>query len=401
MIEIKDKSKCCGCSSCANICPKQCINMSEDTEGFLYPVVDKKKCIDCNLCINSCPELNLKEEKQFKQDGYLVQIKDDEIRKESTAGGAFTAIARFVIKNNGVVFGVTMDENFYVHHTYVEREEGLAKFRNSKYVQSAVGELTLKKVKEFLLQERLVCFSGTPCQIEGLKCFLKRDYENLITVDVVCRAVPSPLVFRKYVEFQNKKLDSKIVSVRFRDKFYGYKYSTMNIKTLNNNGKYHKGIESDLWLRTFFSEICDRPSCHSCSFRKRYRESDFTIWDCFNVGSFSKKMDDDKGTTRMLVNSEKGRNLFKDINEYINFEGVDSDKLVYGVKELTESVKPNRLRKEFMNDLNILSTEKLFNKYFPNTMKVRVERVFRLTIYKLGIYSLIKNLYVKLKNKIK
>lgn len=401
MIEIKDKSKCCGCSSCANICPKQCINMSEDTEGFLYPVVDKKKCIDCNLCINSCPELNLKEEKQFKQDGYLVQIKDDEIRKESTAGGAFTAIARFVIKNNGVVFGVTMDENFYVHHTYVEREEGLAKFRNSKYVQSAVGELTLKKVKEFLLQERLVCFSGTPCQIEGLKCFLKRDYENLITVDVVCRAVPSPLVFRKYVEFQNKKLDSKIVSVRFRDKFYGYKYSTMNIKTLNNNGKYHKGIESDLWLRAFFSEICDRPSCHSCSFRKRYRESDFTIWDCFNVGSFSKKMDDDKGTTRMLVNSEKGRNLFKNINEYINFERVDSDKLVYGVKELTESVKPNRLRKEFMNDLNILSTEKLFNKYFPNTMKVRVERVFRLTIYKLGIYSLIKNLYVKLKNKIK
>lgn len=399
MIEIKDKHNCCGCAACANICPKECIDMEEDKEGFLYPVVDKNKCIDCDLCIKSCPEINLREEKESLQEGYIVQIKDDEIRKQSTAGGAFTAIAKYVIKNNGIVFGVTMDENFFVHHIYVDEEKQLKKYRNSKYVQSAVGESTFKKVREFLLKDRLVCFSGTPCQIEGLKCFLKKDYENLITVDVVCRAVPSPRVFRKYIELQNKKLGSRVVNVRFRDKFYGYKYSTMNVKTIKNNGKYHKGIESDLWLRAFFSEICDRPSCHKCSFRKRYRESDFTIWDCFNVSSFSKEMDDDKGTTRMLINSDKGRRIFDSLKNDINFEKIDSDKLVYGVKELTDSVKPNPLREEFMKDLNILESEQLFNKYFPNTIKVKLERVMRIIMYKLGIYSTIKNLYVKFKNR--
>lgn len=399
MIEITDKTKCCGCHACSNICPKKCIEMRADEEGFLYPYVNKNNCVNCELCVKVCPEINVKKEEIFEQDGYIIQIKDDEIRRESTAGGAFTAISKYVIKNNGVVFGVSMDENFFVQHEFVENEEELGKFRNSKYVQSSVGSDTFNKVKSFLKEGRLVCFSGTPCQIEGLKFFLREEYNNLITVDVVCRAVPSPLVFKKYIKYQNEKLGDKITDIKFRDKYFGYKYSTMNVTTKNQSINYHRGIESDQWLRAFFSEVCDRPSCHECSFRKRYRVSDFTIWDCFNVSRYSKKMDDDKGTTRILINSKKGREIFQEINDDINYLKVNSDYLVQGVKEMFESPKPNLIRKEFMDDLNRLSESELFEKYFPNNMKVKFERTLRISMYKTGVYKHVKRIVHYLKKK--
>lgn len=393
MIKITDKSKCCGCNACANICPKNCIKMRRDEEGFLYPVICQDECVKCNLCESVCPEINVQAEVPFRQDGYIVQIKDENIRRESTAGGAFSVIARYTIKNGGVVFGVMMDDKFLAHHTYVESESELQKYRNSKYVQSFVGDSTFKQVKEFLNQGRVVCFSGTPCQIEGLKFFLKDDYEKLITVDVVCRAVPSQLAFEKYIEFQNKRLGSDTINVRFRDKYFGYKYSTMNICNIRNNGSYHRGIESDPWLRAFFSGICNRPSCHECSFRKRYRVSDFTIWDCFCVRRFSKEMDDDKGTTRMLVHTSKGREIFDKIKEEIKYVKLNPDEIVDGVKEIFEPSKRNPKRNEFMADLNRIDAESLFEKYFPNTIKVKIKRFVRIALYKLRIYKFIKNFY--------
>jgi coenzyme F420-reducing hydrogenase beta subunit len=393
MIIITDKSKCCGCNACANICPKNCIKMKRDEEGFLYPDICQDECISCNICESVCPEINVRAEVPFKQDGYIVQIKDENIRRESTAGGAFSAIARYIIQSGGVVFGVVMDDKFLAHHTYVESELELQKYRNSKYVQSFVGESTFKQVKEFLNKGRTVCFSGTPCQIEGLKLFLKEDYKKLITVDVVCRAVPSPLAFEKYIELQNKCLGTDIINVRFRDKYFGYKYSTMNICTAKNNVSYHRGIESDPWLRAFFSGICNRPSCYECSFRKRYRVSDFTIWDCFSVRNFSKKMDDDKGTTRMLVHTSKGREIFDKIKEEMKYVELNPDEIVNGVKEIFEPSKRNPKRDEFMADLNILDAEKLFKKYFPNTIKVKIKRFIRIALYKLRIYKFVKNFY--------
>ena len=395
MLNIEDKSKCCGCHACVNICPTDCIKMDRDKDGFLYPKIDEEICINCGLCEKACPEINIIKEVPFKQDGYLVQIKDDEIRMQSTAGGAFTAIARNIIHKGGVVYGVTMDEDFIVKHIGVKTERDLYKFRNSKYVQSKVGDETFKEIKTYLKNDKVVCFSGTPCQIEGLKCFLQKDYKNLITVDVVCRAVPSPKVFEKYLEFQNNKIGEKIATVRFRDKYYGYKYSTMNLNGTRSNWNYHKGIESDEWLRTFFSSICNRPSCYSCSFKKRYRVSDFTIWDCFDVYKFSKNMDDDKGTTKVLIHTDKGRNLFEEIKENINFLNVEPEKLVEGVKEMFESKKMHPRRQEFVEDLDRLTSEELFRKYFPNTFKVKTKRTLRLTLNKIGIYPLVKKTYVK------
>lgn len=265
----------------------------------------------------------------------------------------------------------------------------------SKVVRGGV----LHQVKSFLNQGRTVCFSGTPCQIEGLKNYLVKDYENLITVDVVCRAVPSPLIFRKYVEYQQRKLADKIQTVRFRDKHYGYKYSTMNVVTDRNHGNYHKGVESDPWLRAYFSNICDRPSCHSCRFRKQYRMSDFTIWDCFHVGRFSKELDNDKGATRVLIHTDKGRKVFDGIKSEFVFVEVDPEELVAGSNEMKESVAPNVKRTEFFSDASWLDGTKLFEKYFPETIRVKAEHFVRMACYKLGLYAVAKKVYVRLTHK--
>ena len=245
----------------------------------------------------------------------------------------------------------------------------------------------------------MVCFSGTPCQVEGLKRFLGKEYENLITVDVVCRAVPSPLVFSKYLELQERKLGSKVQNIRFRDKYYGYKYSTMNVTTDNNQGKYHQGVETDPWLRAFFSGICLRPSCYDCKFKKRYRVSDFTMWDCFAVGRYSKELDNDKGATRLLIHTDRGREIFKKISSEFMLEKVNPEKIIEGTAEMFSCVEYNNKRETFMKDAVELDSEVLFKKYFPNTMKIKAKHAVRMICYKLGVYSFAKKLYVRLTHK--
>lgn len=372
--------------------------MEEDKEGFLYPSVDENKCVDCGACECACPILNVKKKQPFQQKAYIVQSRDESVLRESTAGGAFTAIAKYVLQNDGVVFGVELNKNLVAQHIYINKIADISRFRNSKYVQSSVGG-TLRKVESFLKQGKPVCFSGTPCQIEGLKRYLKKDYENLITVDVVCRAVPSPMIFRKYVELQEQVMADEIKTVCFRDKYYGYKYSTMNVITDRNHGNYHQGVESDPWLRAFFSNICDRPSCHNCRFRNQYRVSDFTIWDCFHVGRFSKELDNDKGATRVLVHTEKGREIFENIREDFLYIEVSPEEAVAGAKEMQESVKPDEHRQAFFEDANTMSGKQLFQKYFPVTFRVKAGHFIRLTCYRLGIYSMVKKLYVRLTHK--
>ena len=216
MITIYNKAKCCGCSACESICPRNCIELKADTEGFFYPYVNIADCINCRKCEQICPINNPYEELPFEQMGYIVQNKNEQILRESTSGGAFTSIAKYVIQNNGIVFGVALTDKLMAHHVWVDNVDALTIFRNSKYIQSYMGD-TYNKVKSFLNQDKLVCFSGTPCQVEGLIHFLGKEYNNLITVDVVCRAVPSPMVFSKYLDFQRKRMGDEIKTVRFRE----------------------------------------------------------------------------------------------------------------------------------------------------------------------------------------
>lgn len=210
MIEIKKKSDCCGCTACAAICPKDAIIMKEDNEGFLYPTVDKETCINCGVCERVCPIKYPIRQQKRKDDIYYIQCKDENIRSQSTSGGMFTALAEFVIKKEGAVFGCAFQDASCdrVVHKMAEDMEDIHEFRGSKYVQSDVNN-TYRQAKKCLKENRLVCYSGTPCQIAGLKKYLGRDYENLITVDVVCRAVPSPFVWKKYVEVFNKNTEIK------------------------------------------------------------------------------------------------------------------------------------------------------------------------------------------------
>lgn len=387
MIEIKDKKDCAGCTACTEICPKKCIQMKPDEEGFLYPVVDKNRCVECNACNMVCPIQNPITEEEKPQKAYLVQHCDEKVRLDSSAGGAFTAIASVVLQRGGVVFGAAYDENFHVQHTYVEAVNELKRFRNSKYVQSDLGD-SFCLVKDFLQKDRWVCFSGTPCQTEGLSKFLRKPYEKLILVDVVCHGIPSPLIWSKYLECQ-KQTFPKPDNIRFRDKFYGYKYSTMSIIQDGKN-VYHAGSQLDPMLRAFFSDTCDRPSCYECPFKKRYRVSDFTIWDCFSVYDFDKKLDDDKGTTRVLCHSQKAANLMREVMWYARCEEVSADKLVVGVKEMFESVPMNPKRTVFLADAAKMSGKELFKKYYPVTNKVKVKTAIRKALLMTGIYGIMK-----------
>lgn len=398
MIEIKEKSKCCGCTACASICPKNAIKMEVDNEGFLYPIIDKNACVNCGVCEKICPILNSKNENK-DQDAYVLNHKDNEVRADSTSGGAFSPIAQYVLDKNGVVFGAAFDENFKVIHKYIENSEELTIFRGSKYVQSYLGN-SFSQVKDFLDNGKYVCFSGTPCQIEGLKSFLQKDYENLITVDVMCHAVPSPLVWEKYFQYikETKLNNEDVEKVLFRDKSkYGFKYSTMTLKSKNK--EYYKGVETDPFLRAFFGDLSDRPSCYECAFKKQNHESDFTIWDCFVAEKFDKNLDDDKGTSRVLVNSKKGKEIFDEIKKEFNYTEVEVDILTQNVKEMLHSVNIPKNRKSFFEDLNKMKNEDFFNKYFPNNFKVKLERFIRISLIKTGLYKKIKMMAKKVLKK--
>lgn len=385
-IVIENKAKCSGCTACYSICPQNAIEMKEDEEGFLYPKVNMDKCINCSLCKNICPVLNSKENKKDKH-AYIFQHKDDNVRRESTSGGAFTAIAKYILDKNGIVFGACFDDEFNVIHKGIEDKNELWRFRNSKYVQSNLLD-TFKEVKANLENDRYVCYSGTSCQIEGLKRYLQKDYEKLILVDVVCRAVPSPLVWKKYLELRKKEYKN-ISKIMFRDKYYGYKYSNFSIYNKDNDKKneYHSGVETDPYLRAFFSNICDRPSCYECKFKKDNRESDITIWDCFEVEKYNKDFDDDKGTTRLLTNSQKGYNIIKELKDNNNIKEITVHEALNEFNHVYNRVRKNTKRNQFFEDLKNKEIEDVLDKYFPNTIKCKIEKYSRLFLIKLGIYK--------------
>ena len=390
MINIVNKVECCGCEACYNVCPKNCIEMKSDEEGFLYPRVNQDTCINCGLCEKVCPIINhVPREKNDNQEAYIMQHNDDEICRQSTAGGAFTGIASYVIEKGGIVFGVEMTEDYKVRHTSAETIEELEKFRNSKYVQSRIGTV-FQQVKRELSKGRMVCFSGTPCQVEGLRHFLGKDYDNLILVDVVCRAVPSPGVWEKYIKYEVEQ-KGEMSSVRFRDKTLGYQYSTMELKS--KDGKtYRGGIESQPWLRMFFSGMIIRPSCTDCKFRSRYRNSDFTIWDCFPSYKFDKSFNERKGTTRVLVHSEKGRVILEEIKKDYYVSEINADYAVSGVAEMVASPQCNERKNEFFDYYSLIPFNEILNIFFPSTVKVQVKRLLRRILNFLRLDVLVKKI---------
>ena len=323
MIQILDKSQCCGCTACVSICPKQCITMREDEEGFLYPVVDSSHCIDCNLCKKVCPELYPKEMREPLH-VYAAKHKNEQVRLASSSGGIFTLLAEKIIDEGGVVFGVRFNNNWDVVHDYTETMEGLAVFRGSKYVQSYMGDCYLK-AKSFLEQGRKVMFTGTPCQIAGLKNFLRKDYDNLLTVDVVCHGVPSPKVWQVYLDEiarkggKNSVLSHPIVEkteinhIDFRSKSIGWKKFSfaLTLSKATADGEKNTVLLSSIftenpYMNAFLSNLSLRPSCYDCPAKSGKSGSDITIADFWGIEDVLPEFDDDKGISLVLSYSEKG-----------------------------------------------------------------------------------------------
>lgn len=395
MINISDKGLCCGCWACANACPKQCINMLLDSEGFRYPSIDTSKCIKCNLCEKVCPILKPKYDNNLPLESLVVQNKDSSILHKSTSGGFFSVISKYVIDNEGVVYGASFDDNMILRHNSASTVEECAQFRGSKYVQSEIQH-TYRDAKNNLDRNKLVLFSGTPCQIAGLYGFLgRKQYSNLITVDLVCRGTPSPRVLSLYLNYYSSTKKDKIVDYRSRDKYYGYNFSTATIYFKDKKNSYHRGKESDFMLNLYFKNLISRPSCYKCHFKTINRLSDFTIFDCWEAPSVSSVFSNE-GATNVFIHSQKGIEIFDKIND--NFLWAKSDAISIVKNDgimLNNVVSINPLRSMFFKDLDRMNYLLLKNKYSDNNLIAYIKSFIKVLFFKFGIW----NLYLKLKKK--
>lgn len=360
MIHITDKKNCCGCSACVQRCPKQCIRLEEDTEGFLYPQVDEETCIKCGLCEKVCPILN-QADKLSVLEVLAVKNPNDEERMNSSSGGVFLPLAREVINQGGVVFGAVYDESWEVHHVYAEKIEDVYPMMGSKYLQSKI-ENSFKDAERFLKQGREVLFVGSPCQIAGLRTYLRnKQYPNLLAVDFLCHGVPSPGVWRRYLaetyggydvkeqsRFQatagknsvllsSLNATSPIGDIKFRDKResgwkkFRFVVHQKSASKVDQNTVLSSDIHYDNpFMRGFLSDIYLRPSCYACKCKNGVNHSDLTIADFWGINLIAPEFDDDKGVGLVLVNSSKGKVYFDSLNMTVRNSTLDKAHLYNG-----------------------------------------------------------------------
>lgn len=371
MIKIEDKSQCCGCNACASRCPKQCISLQEDTEGFRYPVIDMASCIDCGVCEKVCPVINPGEERIPLQ-AYAAVNPNEAVRMQSSSGGVFTIIAEKIIEEGGVVFGTAFDENWEVHHTYTDTKEGLEAFRGSKYLQSRI-ESSYRDAERFLKEGRKVLFSGSPCQVAGLKRYLRKEYDNLLAVDFICHGVPSPKVWRKYLNenFSAQRADAGknsvlsssinkvpvITGIAFRDKTltgwkkYSFVVRGTSASKADKNTVLLSGIfNENLYMQAFLNNLILRPSCYACPTKKGQSGSDITLADFWGVEHVLPELDDDKGVSLILINSPKYNHIYKFLRPNLN--NIAFDTVLSYNSAWSDSVIPHRKRPFFFNRLN-------------------------------------------------
>ena len=374
MIHITEKSQCCGCTACYSVCPKQCISMLSDEEGFLYPEVDIKSCVNCGACEKVCPYQSKKDKKQEGTHSIYagVQYKDEHKRLQSTAGGVFSLLADYILDKGGIVYAVCY-ENMVVCHKAVKDKSKLEDFRGSKYVQSTLHDV-FKEVKMALHKGSVVLFVGTPCQIQGLKRYIGEN-RNLYTIDLLCLGVSSPKLFSNWIDYLEKKYKDTVTNVQFRNKHYGY--STPNVKVYF---KKHRAMDQVYDTRVhanlFFRHYNVRPSCYECEFREQPRVSDFTIGDFTDIMKVDKTLDDDKGTTKCWIHTEKGRMLFDKVcdNARVRVISNEASNIIGGPKKQMDI--PLK-RQDFFKDAQQMDYLAFVTKWQPKTIKSEIAGMLR------------------------
>lgn len=402
MINIINKSDCVGCNACVQRCPKQCISMKEDEQGFIYPKVDLSICINCGLCEKVCPVINQSTSRN-PLITYAAKNIDDNERQTSSSGGIFLSLAEKVIEDGGVVFGARFNEKWEVVHDYAEIIEDVKVFKGSKYVQSQIGN-TFRLAEKFLNSGRKVLFSGTPCQIAALGLFLRKDYsDKLLKVDFVCHGVPSPKVWKEYLKFTTRpkgasdgkntvftslKDEPVITGISFRDKRLGWEKYGFHIRiaaslTSGKNSVFtsfkakekdiellYEPLNKNIFMQGFLNDLYLRPACFSCPTKHLKSESDITLADFWGIKAIDKSIYDKKGVSMVIINTENGKKIFSDLD--IIYKKSDFKNCVINNPAILHSAKKSSHYDNFFklfNSEGFAATIPLISHLSPNIIK--------------------------------
>ncbi len=363
-----EKKECTGCEACINACPYNALSMTlDEISGFYFPEINQNKCKDCGLCVKSCPSFHdntlfiREKRKDFSPIAYSAFSRNEKIRFMSTSGGLFTELGTIAIENDYIVFGASYDENNIVCHMGIDKKEQIAKLRQSKYVQSRINN-SFKIIKDLLRQGKKVLFVGAPCQVAGLYQFLGKDYELLVTIEFICLGVNSPMAYMRWLEDLEKKYSSKINRVWFKYKRDGWRKSPFctridfcngqNIVLNKNDNYFMKGyLQGNLFLRE---------SCSYCQYKDRVRVSDIILGDYWGLSS---DVDDDKGTSIVIVNSTKGKKLFDKTKDKVQCDMVNYNSICKGNPRFYTSVNYNEESESFFEDLKTMGFNQVVKKH--------------------------------------
>lgn len=369
MLDITKKEDCCGCNACGDVCPYRAISFKTDEEGFWYPEIDGEKCVDCGLCEKICPIIHadtLKKNDLKESVCYAAEHKNLEVVFDSTSGGAFSALADVMYKNGGNVGGAVFNEDFSVRHYISNQKEDLTALRSSKYLQSNLSGF-YNTVKGLLDHHEKVLVCGCPCQMAGLRAFLRKDYENLVIADFICRGINSPKVWRKYLDSFEERYGSPVVYAKAKSKEFGWRNLTQKV-TLENGKSYYETKNKSLftigYLRT---NVFCRPSCYDCKFKGFPRVADITLADYWGIEKTDRSMEKDLGISLVMINSKKGERYFEKVKGRINCFQTPFESILQGNHALVKSIdKPKINRDTFFEDLGKMSFTTLSAKYFED-----------------------------------
>lgn len=391
MIQILNKKDCISCFSCANKCPVEAISMLEDQEGFKYPAVDGQKCIECGLCNKVCPICNPPERKNLLNPNvYAAWSKSEQIRSDSTSGGIFSELAKEIYKQGGGVSGAVYASDWHVQHILSYEKKDLNQIRSSKYLQSDLNQVFLN-IRDALDTGGGILFCGSPCQIAALYNFLEIDYENLYTIDFICKGMNSPEIFKKYISYLEEKYKSKATSVKFKHKKYGWHNFSTKVAFANGKNYYGWRFTDTFMIGYLKYNAFMRPSCYDCKFKNFPRMADITLADFWGIENIDERLDEDKGTSMVLINSSKGKELFHKISDNIRSEVVVSENVFQSNVCVNESSKMTETRNHVFRDMDTLTYKELSEKYFPEP------KLFEKIILILKFNKKIQKIYRRLK----
>ena len=388
MPTLASPETCTGCAACLNACTHSAITMTTDAEGFLTPNVDNSKCVECKLCEKACPVISPLQDKGFMNPrAYAVWSEPD--RKVSSSGGAFSAFARYVLQQGGVVFGTAFDEELHCKHIEIQDIDGLAPLRGSKYVQSEIGD-TFAQVRNHLRADRKVLFCGTPCQVAGLKNFLRKPYPNLLTLDLICHGVPSDAVFQGYLKKISNRFAADVEGYEFRDRDGWGKAPSVSVC-----GKFRRiyGVDA-LYMESFNASAIFRKCCYQCPYSSIPRVGDCTLGDFWGIGRYGNpfKHDTMKGVSLVLANTEQGKAAIHQLADCYIEERTLEEALIenHNLNE-PSTLNPNRnnIIMDFLNPLVTLKDIDRKYKLVDHSLKATVKNAAT----RLGLFSIVKRIY--------